>query len=146
METDFFKLILFSSCRVFLPSVDSDIYKQIQKSNDLQLLLETLLIILERMLLEDFQGFVPAGPVQVQQLLEGVCGQLHPLAHLLVIVGDSLLQCSRVLFPGQGYHCILYAGQSTTVDGIDVGQHQAFQTFKEGRDVCIICRKGLRLI
>ena len=73
---------------------------------------------------EDFYGLSLTDPVQIQQLLEGLCGQLHPLAHLLVIVGNGLLHCCQVLYLCQGQDSILHAGEIPTADGIDVGEHQ----------------------
>lgn len=96
------------------------------ENNDLQFFLEKFTLILERMLPEDFYGLSLTGPVQVQQLLEGLCGQLHLLAHQLIVVTNGLLNCCRVLPPGQGYYCVLYGRQSPAVDGIDISQHQAF--------------------
>ena len=56
--------------------------------------LEFLIFVLEGALHEDGDGFPLTGCVQVQQFLEGFCGQLQLLAHLLVIVGNGLLYCS----------------------------------------------------
>lgn len=84
-----------------------------------------MVYIFERTLDEDADGLCLTGPVQVQKLLEGFCGQLQLLAHLLLIVGNGFLHCSPVFDLGQGQYCILHAGQIPTADGLDIGQHQA---------------------
>ena len=56
-----------------------------------KLLLEHLVVILEGLLHKHFNCFPLTGHMQVQQLLERVCGEPHLLDHLLAVVVGCLL-------------------------------------------------------